>query len=152
MEKTALKTKVYEAALKAQANIVEDFSQRIAELTETDQDTANEQHDSGAQSMSAETDAQIAMLNEQLSMVKEEFEKLNRIDPAVIAENAHLGALVMTNSMRFFVSVSIERFKSEGVEYFGISTQSPVYKAMEGKKAGETFEVNGNKFEILEVI
>jgi transcription elongation GreA/GreB family factor len=152
LKKTAMKNKIYDAAIKAQSSIVKDFQSRIDELKSTDKQFADDQHDSGSLSMSAEVDEQISILTDQLQMVSDELEKLKRIDPEVKHDNVHLGSVVVTDKERFFVSVSIERFKVGDVGYFGISTKAPVYHAMEGKKAGESFEVNGNRFEILEVL
>lgn len=151
-KKTAMKNKVFEAALKAQSSIVNDFQTRIDELKLTDKQFADDQHDSGSLSMSAEVDEQISILTDQLQMVSDELDKLKRIDPEEAHETVHLGSVVVTDKERFFVSVSIERFKVGDQGYFGISTKAPVYHAMEGKKAGDSFEVNGNRFEILEVM
>lgn len=151
MEKAALKKQIFEAALKAQSGIVQDFKTRIDELKASDKDSADVQHDSGEQSMHSEIDERISMLTEQYQMVKDELEKLERIDASLIHDTVHLGSVVVTNVERFFVSVSIERFKVGEVSYFGVSTLAPIYKAMEGRKAGDAFDLNGNHFEIKEV-
>lgn len=151
MEKAALKKEIFESAVKAQAGIVQDFQFRIEELKTSDKESVNDQHDSGEQSMHSEVDERIAMLTDQLQMVKDELEKLNRIDPSLIHDVVHLGSVVVTNVERFFVSVSIERFKVGEVDYFGVSTLAPIYKALEGKKVGDSVDLNGNHFEIQEL-
>ena len=152
MEKVALKKEIFEAALKAQTEIVQDFQSRIDELKVSDKESANDQHDSGEQSMHSQVDERISMLTDQLQVVKEELEKLERIDSSLIHDVVHLGSVVVTNIERFFVSVSIERFKVGKVDYFGVSTLAPIYKALEGKKAGDSADLNGNLFEIKEVL
>jgi transcription elongation GreA/GreB family factor len=151
MEKKATKKQILEAGIKAQQSIIDDFKSRIEELNTSGQQYASEQHDSGAQSMSDDTDTQVALMSEQLQMLEEEMEKLHRISPDQAHETVHLGSVVVTEQQRFFVSVSLERFKVDGVDYFGVSTKAPIYKAIEGKKKGDTAEVNGHKFTILEV-
>ncbi len=151
MENRASKKQILEAGLKAQAAIVNDFRSRIEELKATGQQYASEQHDSGAQSMTADTEEQAALMSEQLAMVEEEFDKLHRIETSEDHDNVHLGSVVVTEKQSFFVSVSIERFKCEGQEYFGVSTKAPIYKAMEGKQKGDSFEVNGRTFQILDL-
>jgi transcription elongation GreA/GreB family factor len=151
MEKLTLKKRILAAGIKAQTSIVEDFRTRIQELKTTGQQYADEQHDSGAQSMTADTEEQAGLMTEQLAMLEEELEKLQRISLDEVHDVVHLGSVVTTEKQLFFVSVSIERFKCDNVEYFGVSTKAPVYKAMEGKKKGEKFEVNGRQFEIVDL-
>ena len=62
------------------------------------------------------------------------------------------GAVVGFNGKRFVVAVSTVRFECEGQTYMGISTQSPIYKAMDGLQAGDSFTFNGREIELDEVI
>lgn len=152
MEKVASKKQILEAGIKAQLSIINDFKSRIEELKSTGQQYASEQQDSGAQSMTEGTEQQASLMTEQLHMLEEELEKLHRIQPDEIHDVVHLGSVVVTNEQKFFVSVSLERFKCNGIEYFGISTKAPIYKAMEGKRKGDAFELNGRKFEIVDLM
>lgn len=151
MENRVSKKQILEAGVKAQEAIINDFRSRIEELKSTGQQYASEQHDSGAQSMTEGTEEQAALMSEQLLMLVEEMDKLQRIQADDDHDNVHLGSVVLTDQQRFFVSVSIERFKCAGQEYFGVSTKAPIYKAMEGKLKGETFEVNGRAFKIVDL-
>lgn len=67
-------------------------------------------------------------------------------------DTVEFGALVITDKQKLFVSAAIGKVACRGEEFFAISTLVPVYKAMEGKKAGDTFTVNGNPFTIQEII
>jgi transcription elongation GreA/GreB family factor len=151
METKATKKQILEAGIKAQHVIIDDFRSRIEELRATGQQYASEQQDSGAQSMSQDTEDQAALMSEQLGMLLEEMEKLKRIQPDEVHDVVHLGSVVHTDQQRFFVSVSLERFKVNGQDYFGISTQAPIYKAMEGKGLGDSFEVNRHTFKIVDL-
>lgn len=151
MENKVSKKQILEAGLKAQEAIIHDFTSRIEELKSTGQQYASEQQDSGALSMSQDTEEQASLMSEQLQMLQEEMDKLKRISADEVHDNVHLGSVVVTEQQRFFVSVSIERFKCDGLEYFGVSTKAPIYKAMEGKKKGESFDVNGRAFKILDL-
>ena len=62
------------------------------------------------------------------------------------------GSLVITNQQNFFVAASIGEFKMEDHNFFIISAQTPIFKEMEGKAAGETFEFRGRKYKIKEVL
>lgn len=61
------------------------------------------------------------------------------------------GALVVTDKQKLFVSAAIGKVELHGESYYAISTLVPVYKAMEGKKAGESFQVNDHVFTIKEI-
>lgn len=58
-------------------------------------------------------------------------------------EKIEQGAIVKLFGCFFVVSVSTTRFKCEGVEYMGISTEAPVYKAIAGKKSGDICHFKG---------
>lgn len=62
------------------------------------------------------------------------------------------GSLVITRQQNFLIAASIGAFNLEGCDFIIISAQTPVFKAMEGKEAGEHFEFRDREFEILEVI
>lgn len=62
------------------------------------------------------------------------------------------GALVTFSDRSFIVAVSTTRFEVDGVTYMGISTQSPIYKAMTGLRAGDVFSFNGKETEIQDVL
>lgn len=62
------------------------------------------------------------------------------------------GSLVITNWQNFFVAASIGEFKLDEHDFFIISAQTPIFKAMEGKKAGDIFDFRGRKYTIEDVI
>lgn len=61
------------------------------------------------------------------------------------------GAIVSFNNRNFIVVVSTTRFECDGITYMGISTQSPIYKVLEGLKAGDEFTHNGREFTVEDV-
>lgn len=76
---------------------------------------------------------------------------LERIDPDKMLDTVQFGAVVITDRQNIFVSTGMGKFESGDVSYYGISSQAPIFKAMENAKAGSSFEVNGQRFEIKEV-
>ncbi|MEX0350463.1 MAG: hypothetical protein AB3N15_13655 [Paracoccaceae bacterium] len=62
------------------------------------------------------------------------------------------GAIVSFKDRNFVICVSTTRFEVEGSTYMGLSTASPIYKAMAGLEAGESFGFNGTEFEIQDVL
>ena len=61
------------------------------------------------------------------------------------------GAIVVTNKQKIFVSVGLGKIELDGDFYYAVSPQVPIFQAMRGKKAGDTFTFNGQTFEIKEV-
>lgn len=62
------------------------------------------------------------------------------------------GALVLTNSLNFFVGISATPFELGGKKYIGINTSAPIYSALEGSKAGDEIEFNEQKYKIQEIL
>ena len=61
------------------------------------------------------------------------------------------GAVVITSKQKIFVSVGMGKVELDGDIYDAVSPQVPIFQAMRGKKAGDTFTFNGQVFEILDV-
>ncbi|MEC5393854.1 hypothetical protein [Bergeyella sp. RCAD1439] len=59
------------------------------------------------------------------------------------AEVVQLGALVLTNKARFYLSVSFGEFFFEGERFYAISLESPMGKVLAGKRPGDEFVLNG---------
>ena len=62
------------------------------------------------------------------------------------------GSLVKTNNYNFFIAVSVGKFNFKGSDIYCISQNSPVGKALIGKKVNETFSFNNTKNIIKEII
>ena len=61
------------------------------------------------------------------------------------------GAVVKLDGRLFVVAVSTSKFVCDGKEMMGISTQSPIYAELEGKRAGDAISFNGRELVIEEV-
>ena len=86
----------------------------------------------------------------------EEFLKvlnvLNKIDAERENEAAALGAVVFTGSQNFYISASLGQIKlNDNQNFVAISTSSPMYLAMAGKKKNETFAFRDKKFTIQDL-
>jgi transcription elongation GreA/GreB family factor len=62
-----------------------------------------------------------------------------------VADAVRPGAVVGFEGKHFVVLVSTARFDVDGVTYMGISTQSPIYKAMDGLVEGDSFTFGGRE-------
>ena len=63
-----------------------------------------------------------------------------------------LGSLVKTNNYNYFIAVSVDKFNFKGNDIYCISQNTPVGKALIGKKVNETFSFNNTKNIIKEII
>lgn len=62
------------------------------------------------------------------------------------------GAVVTVDGKAYVVAVSTDAFTCQGHSITGISTLSPIYQAMEGLVAGDTFSLNGKSHKINGVL
>ncbi|MEB2777429.1 hypothetical protein SYJ56_19095 [Algoriphagus sp. D3-2-R+10] len=97
--------------------------------------------------------SEINLIEEELEFAKEEMRVLNYIKSNLkkLHKTPELGAVVVTDKASFFISVSIEEFMVGENRYFGISTQSPIFKAMRGKSRFETFTYGSTDYLIKEI-
>lgn len=61
------------------------------------------------------------------------------------------GAIITFGGEHFVVGVATDEFTSGGTTYLGISPDAPIYEAIAGKRAGDTFEFNGARSTLDEV-
>jgi hypothetical protein len=62
------------------------------------------------------------------------------------------GAIIKLGGRYFVISVSTGKFSCDGNEVMGISTQAPIYPAIEDKRAGDSFTFDGRSLVIEDVI
>ncbi|MGU3376025.1 hypothetical protein [Chryseobacterium sp. M5A1_1a] len=84
---------------------------------------------------------EINNLQRQLNEVLNQQAVLQKIT-ADLSEKVQNGALVKTNKGLFYVAASMGEFVFENQKIMTVSTESPLVKAMSGKKIGETFTIN----------
>lgn len=61
------------------------------------------------------------------------------------------GAVVNVNNRYFVIAVPTQVISIDGIEIIGISVESPLYEAMAGLRAGETFEFRQKTFVVTDV-
>ncbi|MEY8830351.1 hypothetical protein AB9K34_18395 [Sedimentitalea sp. XS_ASV28] len=69
-----------------------------------------------------------------------------------VTDRVRPGAVVSFNGRHFVVVVSTTKFECNGVTYMGISTQSPIYKAIDGLGKGDRFTFNGSEITLDDVM
>lgn len=87
-----------------------------------------------------------------LDTARQMKQTLTEVDRDHYAETIQFGSLVETSNNFYFVSTSLgEIAMDSGSTVHAISIEAPIFKAMEGKKAGDTFTLNDKEIKILEV-
>lgn len=84
-----------------------------------------------------------------VTALKEEIDLLNGLDSIAPNDNIQLGDVIYTDRGVFFVAVPEEAFTIDGVTLRGISTASPLFRALAGKSDGDVVEVNGSEFTLI---
>ncbi|MDN3691884.1 hypothetical protein QWZ06_06250 [Chryseobacterium tructae] len=116
------------------------FENLIAETRASNNDTKSsmgDKYETGREMLQQE----INNLQRQLNEVLNQQAVLQKIS-SDLSEKVQNGALVKTNKGLFYVSASMGEILFENQKIMTVSTESPLVKAMFGKKMGETFTIN----------
>lgn len=91
------------------------------------------------------------MLGHQLQKAEAEFLAIKKIDLSKEYIFVDFGAVVFTNTQKFFISIGLGKIELDKVLYFAISPNVPIYNYLKGLKKGQEFTFNGVKNKILEL-
>jgi hypothetical protein len=142
---------ILNAAIEKQQLLIADFNRRIKDAMMTDGNVNEDQYDNHSQTFTAAVMAEVNELSRELDFARNELQELMRIDTQAVCKVVTFGAVVRTDQMTFFVSSSLEEFRANGQNFFGISTHAPLYKAMRGKKVGESFQYRRRRSRIKDI-
>jgi transcription elongation GreA/GreB family factor len=119
---------------------IQNFEKLIAETRASNNDTKSsmgDKYETGREMLQQE----INNLQVQLNEVLKQQDFLKTI-PVKISDKAEKGAIVKTERGLFFISVSLGEITFENQKIICISPESPLAKAMNGKRKNETFSIN----------
>ena len=77
---------------------------------------------------------------------------LARLNIEKLYETAQPGSVVTTNRGWFFISIGAGKLVLDNVDYFAVSSASPIGIALTGRKAGEVITCNKLAYDVLEVV
>ncbi|CAM1369531.1 Transcription elongation factor, GreA/GreB, C-term [Tenacibaculum sediminilitoris] len=109
--------------------------------------SAGDKHETGRAMLQLEMEK----ASQQLSGISQMKETLAKINTETVSTIAHLGSIVTTSTISYFISVSVGLLTVDNKKYFAISSSSPIGKLILGKKEGDFFEFNGVKNTIKEI-
>ncbi|WP_316823495.1 3-oxoacyl-ACP synthase [Pedobacter gandavensis] len=91
--------------------------------------------------------------NKRLLMdAQQNLQLLNSIKDMPLNDKVRNGNLVYTSEGVFYLSISAGQLKSDGDSIFAISAASPIGNLLIGKEIGSSFDFNGKKYLIKEII
>ena len=124
---------------------IQKLEQLIAETRASNNDTKSsmgDKYETSREMLQQEINNLQLQLNEQLKSQQ----ILKNIQP-ISYKTVSLGSLVETDKGNFFIAVSLGELSFNQEKIFIISAESPLAKAMNGKKEGDAFIVNNlNQF------
>jgi len=110
--------------------------------------SAGDKHETGRAMLQLE----IEKASQQFKAVRDMRMVLSKIDLAKESKTAHLGSVIETSSVCFFLAISVGKITAHGKDYFAVSVFSPIGKLLLGKHKGEEFIFNGVRTIIRNVV
>lgn len=149
----AFKKALLDTSIKKHQSVIDDFKNSIKEMIGSENEANQDEPDMSQQGFNAEQIHRANAVGDQVSFANNEMEMLQNMLPTIedINDIVKLGSVVVTDKDIFFVSVSIERMKVNGFSVFGLSSESPLFQAMKGKKQGDSFSFKDTHYKIKEV-
>jgi transcription elongation GreA/GreB family factor len=119
----------------------------IKDAIESNQGSADDEEHGNAKLLN-DLEKNTGYLNEAVKT----HEYLKQVKTNLLSPNAALGSLVKTNSLHFFISISLGKIDLEDESYYAISLQSPIGQLLKQKTKGDTFEFKDHKYTVVDVI
>ena len=146
------KQKTHQYYLQLVQDRIDVFKDMIAALTEDSKNdakgSAGDKHETALSMMHIEQEK----LNRKLREVLDQKNVLDKIDSTTIAKTIIVGSLVKANGIYLYLSAALPKIAVEGVTVIALSAQSPLGNKLMGNEVGFSFEINGNKYTIEEVL
>ncbi len=110
--------------------------------------SAGDKYETGREMIQLE----INKLENQLIIAESLKNELFRLNINRMHKMVDLGSLVTCNSGIYFISIGIGRVNIDAQDYYCISLASPIGELLHEKQVGDSFEFNGRKFIIENIV
>ncbi len=114
---------------------------------EEDKSSAGDKYETGRAMMQIERDKAASQLEEALKLKR----ILDQIRPEVQHERILTGSVVITLLHNIFIAIGAGKIKVEGEDFLVVGSQSPLGKALMGKKPGDEFLFNNQSNAIVKI-
>lgn len=132
---------------KRSQNVQEIISSNQKALQSETKSSAGDKHETGRTMLQLEMEK----ASQQLAGITQMKEILNRINRTKTSQNAHLGSIVITDKVNYFLAISAGKLTVSGKDFFAISVSSPIGKLLLGKQENDEVVFNGNTIRIKEI-
>ncbi|WP_310556530.1 hypothetical protein [Flavobacterium sp.] len=147
-----LKQKIHQQYLQLVQDKIDVFQDMISALTEDSKNdakgSAGDKHETALSMMHIEQEKLTHKLKESI----DQKTILDKIDASQVHNKVAIGSLIKTNNLTVYISVALPKITIDSQNIFAISPQSPLGSQLMGKQVGFSFEINGVKYIIEEVI
>ncbi len=149
---TEIKKGLYQTACRLIGEKLDRNRSTLAELKEAagseTKSSAGDKHETGRAMVHLEQEKAVKQLanNQALQNV------LDKIDITLSTQVVSIGSLVITNKLRFFISVPLGKINFDGQDYFLVSLTAPLAKGFIGKQKGDSVLFNGQDYLIEEIL
>lgn len=146
-----LKAEAHNFAIKHLEENLEEVKQLIANKRD-DEDGVN-QGEIAPETLSHHTEDNdmILRMQQKENSIKAQIKLINGYKSAKPTAIVDPGSLIFVQDQVFYVSTSVESFIHKGYKITCLSIEAPIYKAMKGLTAADTFEYNGKSYTIKKI-
>lgn len=152
-EQKILRKQILDVCIEKEQVLINDFKSRISNILKHEGLGNEDEYDNTELSQNSERFAELNALNQSLSFTMSDMNVLKYL--STLTEFTHKtpgrGAIVITNYGKYFISVSAGQVNINGDIYTTLSSNSQLFKMMQGKKSGDSFEFSRIKYHILDI-
>lgn len=138
-------------ALKMQKEVIETARAAMLDAQQSANDNDDDTEEKLFNSYREEMQNKRDMFARQLEQAFDDLQMLQKVTVGQAHNEVEFGSVVETDSQKLFISISLGAINIEEGQYFAISPSAPLYKAMAGKKAGETFQFRDKDIKVKQV-
>jgi transcription elongation GreA/GreB family factor len=110
--------------------------------------SAGDKYETSREMMQQEKDRNTIQLNEANKLMV----ALNHISTKNNTAVAETGSLVITDNGKFYIAISAGSLAVNAESYFAVSPASPIGLKLKGLRAGDSFELNTKRYNIIQVL
>lgn len=116
------------------------LSNKKALLSET-KSSAGDKHETGRAMLQLEMEK----AGQQLASINQMKAVLDKISAEKVSDIVCLGCLIVTNKANYYLAISAGKLTINSLDFFAVSTHSPIGKQLLGKKIGDIIDFNAAK-------
>lgn len=145
------KQEVVEACVKHIQNQIDRLQAELKELQQSNEQNTKSSAGDKHETARAMVHLEIEKLSNQLNIAELVLSDLHKINVEHQAESVQKGSVIETNRGTFLIGASTGKVMLDKGFLFGVSMDSPLAKALLGKKVKDQITLNGNQFTLLDL-